>query len=393
MTSMIDRSPVASRLAAFGESVFTPFSRLAREHEAINLGQGFPNFEGPQVVRDAAIQALRDGHNQYAPPNGLPRLQEAIAQWTEAGGGAAVDPATEVTVTSGCTEAIPATLLGLVEPGDEVIVLEPFYDAYPAAISMAGATMVTVPLIGPDFTVDTEALRAVFGPRTRAILLNTPHNPTGTVIDRATMELIAACCREHDVICITDEVYERLVFEGEHVRMRTLPGMHERTVTLSSLGKTFSFTGWKIGWAVAPPPLTEGIRAAHQYLTYAVAHPLQHAAVAALELPESYFDEFVAGYRQRRDVLVDGLREVGFGVTAPAGTYFVLADHSAFGFPDDWAFCRHLVTEVGVAAIPPSAFHRTEGGGRNLARFAFCKDLPAIEAAVERIRERLRPAV
>ena len=374
----------ASRLAAFGESVFTPFSRLAREHGAINLGQGFPNFEGPEEVREAAVRALRDVHNQYAPPNGVPRLQEAVARWT---GGAAIDPAAEVTITAGCTEAIPATLLGILEPGDEVIVLEPFYDAYPAAIAMAGGVMVTVPLIGPEFRIDQEALRAAFGPRTKAILLNTPHNPTGTVLDAQEMDLVAGCCREHDVICITDEVYEQLVYGAEHLRMRDRPGMADRTVTLSSLGKTFSFTGWKIGWAVAPPPLTAAVRAAHQFLTYAVAHPLQHAAAAALELPASHFELLRQEYRQRRDRLVDGLAASGFGVRPPDGTYFVLADHSAFGFEDDWAFCRHLVTEVGVAAIPPSAFHRTAGGGRHLARFAFCKDLETIDEAVRRLRE------
>ena len=394
-TSSVSPQPrVATRLAAFGESVFTPFSRLAIEHDAINLGQGFPNFEGPPEVVEAAVRALRDGHNQYAPPNGTPRLQQAIARWTEAAAPDAppVDPTREVTVTAGCTEAIPAALLGLVEPGDEVIVLEPFYDAYPAAISMAGAEMVTVPLVGPRFEVDLDALRAAFGPRTRAILLNTPHNPTGAVLSRAELEAVAECCLAHDAICITDEVYERLVFDGEHVPMRSIEGMHDRTVTLSSLGKTFSFTGWKIGWAVAVPPLTDAVRAAHQFLTYAVAHPLQHAAAAALELPPAYFASFVADYRERRDVLVAGLREVGFRVEPPGGTYFVLADHTPFGFADDWSFCRHLVTEVGVAAIPPSAFHRTEGGGRHLARFAFCKDLPTIEAAVERLRAGLTPS-
>lgn len=381
--------PVASRLAAFGESVFTPFSRLAREHGAINLGQGFPDFEGPESVRDAAIRALRDGHVQYAPSPGVPVLQDAIARWTIGEGGAPIDPGAEVTVTSGATEAIPATALGLLEPGDEVIALEPFYDSYPAAAAMAGARLVPVPMREPAFEVDPERVADAITPRTRMLLLNTPHNPTGTVVDIETMRALAELCIRHDLICVTDEVYERLVFDVEHVRMRDLPGMAERTVTISSLGKTFSFTGFKIGWTVAPPALTAGVRAAHQYLVFSAPNPLQHAAAAALDLPASYFEAFVADYRVRRDRLVDGLRSLGFEVAPPDGTYFVLADHTPFGFEDDWAFCRHLVTEVGVAAIPPSAFYAREGGGRSFARFAFCKRVEAIDEAVERLRRGL----
>ncbi|MFK7960995.1 MAG: aminotransferase class I/II-fold pyridoxal phosphate-dependent enzyme [Phycisphaerales bacterium] len=382
---------VARRLAPFGESVFTPYSRLAREHRAINLGQGFPDFDGPKAIRDAAVRAMDAGHNQYAPPHGVPDLQSAIADWTApAGSGSApIDAASMVTVTAGCTEAIAATMLGLLEPGDEVIALEPFYDAYPATAALAGASLVPVPLRGPRFEPDLDAFDAAFTPRTKAVLLNTPHNPTGTVLGMEALDRMAAACIRHDVVCITDEVYERLIFDGEHVRMRDLPGMAERTITLSSLGKTFSYTGWKIGWSVAPPALTAGVRAAHQFLTYAVAHPFQHAAAAALRLEPGYFDDFIAGYRQRRDRLVAGLKEVGFPVVAPAGGYFVMADHTAFGWDDDHAFCQHLIAEVGVAAIPASAFY-ADGRGAEYVRFAFCKDLETIDAAIDRLRRGLR---
>lgn len=384
---------VARRLAPFGESVFTPYSRLAREHEAINLGQGFPDFDGPAVIREAAVRAMADGHNQYAPPHGVPALQRAVADWTARpdSGAPPVDPADMVTVTAGCTEALAASMLGLLEPGDEIIALEPFYDAYPAAAAMAGATLVPVPMVGPNFEPDLDAFERAFTSRTRAVLLNTPHNPTGTVLGAEALARMAAACQRHDVLCITDEVYERLVFDGRHLRMRDQPGMADRTVTLSSLGKTFSFTGWKIGWAVAPPHLTAGIRAAHQFLTYAVAHPFQHAAAVALQLEDRYFEDFVAGYRSRRDRLVAGLADVGFPVSAPAGGYFVVVDHSGFGWPDDHAFCRHLIAEVGVAAIPASAFF-AGGRGRNLVRFAFCKGDETIDAAIGRLRTGLRPA-
>ncbi|MHC5001974.1 MAG: aminotransferase class I/II-fold pyridoxal phosphate-dependent enzyme, partial [Planctomycetota bacterium] len=323
--------------------------------------------------------------NQYARMFGVPPLNLAIASRFEADSGVSVDPDAEITVTAGCTEALVATFLGLVDPGDEVVVFEPFYDSYPACLAMAGAVPRYVTLRPPDFAVDERALREAFSPRTRAILVNTPHNPTGKVFSRAELELIARLCREHDAIAVTDEVYEHLVFEGGHHRLATVEGMRDRTVTLSSLGKTFSLTGWKIGWAIAPPPLTAGIRAAHQFITFAVATPLQHGAVAALEAPSSYFQAFVDGYRRRRDLLVDGLARIGFEVFPPQGTYFVLADHRPFGYPDDLAFCRHLVEHVRVAAIPPSAFYHDPADGRALVRFAFCKDEHTLREAVARM--------
>jgi aspartate/methionine/tyrosine aminotransferase len=278
----VDTAQVAQRVGAFGETIFTPITALAVKHSAINLGQGFPNFDGPDFVKEAAIAAMQAGHNQYAPMYGIPELRAAIADWFCDGTELSVDPDAEITVTSGCTEAIPATLLGLINPGEEVIVFEPYYDSYCASLSLCGGVPRFVTLRPPDFALDPDELRAAFGPKTRAIIVNTPHNPTGKVYDRAELELIASLCQEHDVLAITDEVYERLVFEGEHIRLASLPGMYERTVSLSSLGKTFSLTGWKVGWAVAPPPLTKGVRSAHQYLTFATATPMQHGAVAAL---------------------------------------------------------------------------------------------------------------
>lgn len=389
MTEAHTEHQMAARVAAFGETIFTPISALAARHKAVNLGQGFPNFDGPAFVKEAAIAAINAGHNQYAPMYGIPALRAAIADWFADGSERSIDPDHEVTVTTGCTEAIPATLLGLVNPGDEVILFEPYYDSYRACLSLAGAIPRFVTLRPPDFHFDEDELRSAFSAKTRAIIVNTPHNPTGKVYDRAELELIASLCHEHDALAITDEVYERLIFEGEHIRLASLPGMYERTVTLSSLGKTFSLTGWKVGWAVAPAELTRGVRAAHQYLTFATATPFQHAAVVALRAPHSYFDEFLDAYRRRRDLLVDGLAELGFKVAPPAGTYFVLADHTPFGFADDVTFCRHLIEHVGVAAIPPSAFYHDPADGRSLVRFAFCQTEKTLAEALDRMRARL----
>ena len=376
---------IAQRLAAFGETIFTEISQLALAHGAINLGQGFPNFDGPDFVKDAAVEAIRAGHGQYARMFGIPELCRTIAERFATDTGLTIEPDAQVTVTSGCTEALAASFMGLVNPGDEVVLFEPYFDSYRACVAMAGAVPRFVTLRPPDFALDEAQLRGAFSNRTRVILVNTPHNPTGKVFSRAELELIAALCREHDVIALTDEVYERLVFQGEHIRLATLEGMAERTVTLSSLGKTFSLTGWKIGWAIAPPPLTAGVRAAHQFLTFATATPLQHAAVAALRAPDAYYRDFLAAYRKRRDLLVDGLARIGFEVYPPHGTYFVLADHTPFGFEDDVSFCRHLIEHVGVAAIPPSFFYATPEHGRSLVRFAFCKDEPVLREALGRL--------
>jgi aspartate/methionine/tyrosine aminotransferase len=377
---------VASRLRPFGGTVFAEMTALARRFGAVNLGQGAPDFDGPEFVKEAAIRAIRAGQAQYARMIGVAELNEAIANRFTRERGLKVDPEREVTVTSGCTEAIAATMLGLLEPGDEVLLVEPFYDSYPATIAMAGARTRSVVLRPPRFALDPAELERAVTPRTRMVLLNTPHNPTGRVFSAEEIAGVADLCTRRNLLCVSDEVYERLVFDGDHRSIATLPGMAERTVTLSSLGKTYSLTGWKIGWAIAPPALTAAIRAAHQFLTFAAPTPLQHAAAEALRSGEDYDRAFRAAYRRRRDLLVDGLGRAGFGVSAPEGTYFVLADHGRFGFADDRAFCRWLVETVGVAAIPPGSFYSDPQDARRLVRFAFCKREETLAEAVERLQ-------
>jgi N-succinyldiaminopimelate aminotransferase len=361
-------------------------TRLANQHRAVNLAQGFPDFPGPDFAKDAAVRAIREDRNQYGRMQGELPLVEAAAASLRERHGLEFDPATEIVVTAGATEAIAAAILALVDPGDEVVLFEPYYDSYRACVAMAGGVPRFVTLKSPDFRWAPGAVAAAFSPRTRLVLVNTPHNPTGRVLTRAELGEIAAECVRHDAICVTDEVYDRLVFEGEHVAMATLPGMRERTVSIHSTGKTFSLTGWKIGWAAAPAPLAKAVATAHQFLTFAVATPFQHAAAEALRAPASYYDEFVRGYRARRDFLVDALRAAGFGVTVPQGTYFVLADIRPLGWDDDVAFCRHLVENVGVAAIPPTAFYENKAEGRFLTRWAFCKKDETLRAGVERLR-------
>jgi N-succinyldiaminopimelate aminotransferase len=374
------RPPLARHLAAFGTTIFTEMTRLANQHHAINLAQGFPDFDGPDFVKDAAIEAIRAGHGQYARMTGIPALNAAIAAAYARDRGLVFDPDTEIVVTSGCTEAIFAALAGVCEPGDEVVLFEPYYDSYRAAVAMVGAVPRFVKIHG-DGSFDEGELRRAVTSRTRAVLLNTPHNPTGKVFTRA--ELIAVAAASGDAILIADEVYEHLVYDGEHVPMATLAP--ERTITLSSLGKTFSLTGWKVGWAAAPAPLAAAVRAAHQFVTFATATPLQHGAVAALSAPPSFYDGLRAEYRARRDLLAGALARIGFDVRVPAGTYFVCAGFGRFGFDDDVAFCRHLVEQVGVAAIPPSVFY--ERPDRDYVRFAFCKKDETLNAAIARLEK------
>lgn len=383
-------SRVSDRLGAFGTTIFAEMTRLAHEHNAINLSQGFPDFDGPAFIKDAAIAAMKAGHNQYARSAGVPELVNAIAETWQHDTGDLIDPMAQVTVTAGCTEALIATHLGLVNPGDEVILFEPYYDSYRACVAMAGGTPRFVALRpGADgsFVFDPDELRGAFSKRTKAIVINTPHNPTGKVFTRTELEQIARLCVEFDCIAISDEVYERIVFEPNlpHISIATLLGMADRTITLSSLGKTYSLTGWKIGWAIACEELTACVRAAHQFLTFAVATPLQHAAAVALRDGRDAVRAQTERYHSARDYLCDALTDIGFGVTRPAGTYFIMADHSAFGLGDDVAFCRHLATKIGVAAIPPSVFYDRPELGRHLVRFAFCKRMETLEGAIERI--------
>ena len=377
----------SARLAPFGSTIFSDITSRALATGAINLGQGFPNFDGPEFVKEAAIAAIRAGHGQYAPSSGVPELTQAIAsRFATATGRSGIDPGEHVTVTSGCTEALAATFVGLLEPGDGVILIEPTYDAYPVGVALADAVPSYVTLRPPGFELTDADLEAAVKDRSRAIVVNSPHNPTGRVFRRAELEAIARLCLRHDLFAITDEVYEHMVFDGAHISLAGLPGMWDRTVTLSSLGKTFSLTGWKIGWAVAPAELTAGVRAAHQFLTFATATPLQHAAAAALRAPRDYFEELARSYRRKRDLLAAGLEEIGLEVFLPEGTYFMMADHSHFGRGDDVAFVNHLIDRVGVAAIPPSAFYHDKAEAKDLVRFAFCKDEATLREAIERLR-------
>lgn len=379
---------MARRLRGLGTTIFAEMTQLAAQHDAINLSQGFPDFAGPEFLKEAAIRAIREDKNQYARMGGELPLVEAIASSMEARYGLHYDPLTEVTVFSGATEALHCAFLAFCEPGDDVVVLEPYYDAYWAGCAITEANPRIVTLESPDFRWDPAALDQAFSKNTRMVVVNTPHNPTGRVFERRELEQIAELCHRHDVLCLADEVYDRLVFRGEHVSIATLPGMRDRTITINSTGKTFSLTGWKVGWATAPRELTRALSAAHQFVTFAVSTPFQHAMAEAMRAPEAYFATFVEEYAHRRDLLLDGLRTCGFGVSEPEGTYFAMADIRPLGFDDDVAFCRHLVETVRVAAVPPTAFYQNKKAGRHLVRFAFCKNDATLDAAVERMKRR-----
>ncbi|MCX5377446.1 pyridoxal phosphate-dependent aminotransferase [Streptomyces sp. NBC_00091] len=375
------------RLAAFGTTIFAEMSALAARTGSINLGQGFPDTDGPAEIAEAAVRAIRDGRgNQYPPGPGVPELRTAIAAHQQRFYGLSYDPDTEVLVTAGATEAIAASLLALLEPGDEVIALEPFYDSYAACIAMAGATRVPLTLRAPHFRPDLDALRDAVTPRTRLLLLNTPHNPTGTVLTRAELAAIAELAVERDLLVVTDEVYEHLVFEGEHIPLASLPGMRERTVTISSAGKTLSFTGWKVGWVTAPPALVSAVRSAKQFLTYVASGPFQYAVAEALALPDTYFDTFRAELAAKRDLLSEGLAAAGFEVYRPQGTYFITTDIAPLGEKDGLAFCRALPERCGVVAIPNQVFYDDRTAGATQVRWAFCKQTEVLQEAVTRLR-------
>ncbi len=377
---------LASRLRGFETTIFAEMSALAVRTGAINLGQGFPDTDGPAEIADAAIAAIRAGHNQYPPGPGIPELRYAIAEHQQRFYDLTFDPETEVLVTAGATEAIAATMLALCEPGDEVVTFEPYYDSYAACTAMAGATRRVVTLRPPGYSFDPDELARAFTPRTRVMLFNSPHNPTGKVFSRDELEVISRLCIEHDVIAVTDEVYEHLVFDGEHVPLATLPGMRDRTVTISSGGKTFSFTGWKIGWVCAPPELVAAVRTAKQFLTYVNGAPFQHAIAHGLRMGDDYFRGFAADLREKRDRLRGGLADAGFEVFEPAGTYFVTVDIRPLGEDDGAAFCRALPERCGVVAVPNVVFYDDEEAGRPLVRFTFCKRLEVLDEAAGRLR-------
>ena len=381
----------SERVRGFGTSVFTEMSLLAAKHGAVNLGQGFPDFAGPDFVKAAAKAAIDADLNQYAPSSGTPRLRRAIAADWERRFGRAVDPETEVTVTSGATETVFDAIQAFAGPGDEVIVFEPFYDSYLPSAILAGASIRVVTLNPPDWRFDPDELRGAFGPRTRVLLLNTPHNPTGKVFVRDELAQIAQLCGEYDVVALSDEVYDRITYDdAQHVPLATLPGMWDRTLTINSTGKTFSMTGWKIGYAVGPAGLNAALRAVHQFVTFASATPFQDAMASAMESAANwgYYDELRAAYTQRRDRLKDALERAGLPTLPIGGAYFLMADISGFGFADDVAFCRSLTSDVGVAAVPPSAFYLDPARAPLLARFCFAKRDETIDEAARRLMRR-----
>ncbi|MFF5080194.1 pyridoxal phosphate-dependent aminotransferase [Actinoplanes sp. NPDC000266] len=383
--------PLVERMRPFGTTIFTEMSALAVRTGSINLGQGFPDTDGPAEMLDAAARALREGANQYPPLPGIPALRQAVAAHEQRFWGLSRDPDSEIVVTVGATEAVAAAILALCEPGDEVVCFEPYYDSYAASISLAGAVRRPVTLRpGPDgrYGFDEEQLRAAFGPRTRLVLLNSPHNPTGKVFTRAELILIAGLCQEYGTYAVTDEVYEHLVFTDAaepHVPLASLPGMRERTLRISSAGKTFSCTGWKVGWATGPAPLVSALMRVKQFLTFVNAGPLQPAVAVALGLPDDYFTGFRAGLQARRDRLVTGLTEAGFDVLPSEGTYFVTADITRSGGTDGIEFCRALPERCGVVAVPTQVFYDDKAAGRHLIRFAFCKREEVIEEAARRL--------
>ena len=376
---------LARRLQGIPPTIFSEMSALAVRTGSVNLGQGFPDVDGPPAVIARAVEALQGGQNQYAPGTGVPALREAVARHQARHYGLDLDPDRQVCITTGCTEGVAAALLGLVDEGDEVVVLEPYYDSYVAMIQMAGGVRRPVTLRSPDFRLDVDELRAAVGPRTRFVLLNSPHNPTGTVLDREELQAVADIAIEHDLVVITDEVYEHLVFDShEHIPLATLPGMFERTLTLSSAGKSYSFTGWKVGWATGPAELVDAVLAAKQWLTFTSGAPLQPAIAHALDDESDFPLELAADLQKRRDLLCSGLGDVGLDVRVPEGTYFALTDVSDLGWDDGLSFCLALPERAGVVAIPTQGFHDTDAG-RHLVRWAFCKNASVIGDGLRRL--------
>lgn len=379
--------PLVERLRPFGVSVFAEMTQRALQFDAVNLGQGFPDTDGPAEMVEIAARGLREGLNQYAPARGLPDLRAAVAEHQARFYGIRLDAEREVLVTAGATEAIAAALIALVEPGDEVVMVEPYYDSYAACVAMAGGVRRTVQLRFPDLALDVDALRAAVTPRTRVLLLNTPHNPTGKVFSHAELDAVAAVAREHDLVVLADEVYEHLVFDGlAHVPIATLPGMAERTLTISSVGKTFSFTGWKTGWVSGPAPLVDAVAAVKQFLTFVGNTHVQPAVAHGLRMPESFFTGFARDLQARRDLLVSALTEAGVSVSPCQGTYFVVADLADQGVSDAVDFCRRMPEELGVVGVPVSVFCDDPAPVASLVRFAFCKREEVLREAARRLR-------
>lgn len=378
---------LADRVRYFSESVIREMTRLANRHGAVNLAQGMPDFDTPLEIREAACRAIHDGFNQYSITWGSPPLREAIARKVERFNGIECVPDEHITVCCGSTECMMATMLATVDPGDEVILFQPYYENYRPDTLLSGAKPVWVHLRGPDWTLDEAELRAAFRSRTRAIVVNTPHNPTGKVFSRAELALIAELCVQHDVLAITDEIYEHIQYTAEpHVSLATLPGMKDRTVTISGLSKTFSITGWRLGYVIAPAEITRGIRRVHDFLTVGAAHPLQVAAAAALAMPDSYYAKIRAEYQTRRDLLVELLRAAGFTVRPPDGAYYIMVDISPWQATSDVSFVRRLIEEIGVAAVPASSFYSPPELGSQMIRFMFAKKEETLREAGRRLQ-------
>ena len=384
---MASRQWLPPHLRSLGTTIFAEMSALALASNSINLGQGFPDTDGPEVVREAAVTALREGKgNQYPPGLGIPELRRAIAQHQERWYGQVVDPDTQVLVTAGATEAIAGAILALVDEGDEVIALEPYYDSYAACIAMARGVRVPVTLRAPNFRIDVDALRAAVTPRTKVLLINSPHNPTGMALTDNERQAICDVAIENDLVVISDEVYEHLIFDGRtHRPLATMPGMADRTVTISSGGKTFSFTGWKIGWAIASPSLINTVRTTKQFLTYVSGGPFQYAIAQALALPDEYYSSLTAGLQAKRDLFAQGLSDLGLDVCVPEGTYFITTDIRPLGFEDGLEFCRALPKLASVVAIPHQVFYDNVDVGKPLVRWAFCKQDSVLQDALNRL--------
>ena len=377
---------IKDSMREFGETIFAEMSALAVKTGAINLGQGFPDTDGPREIAELAVTAIRDGHNQYPPGLGIKKLRDAISHHQMRFYGLEFDSETEVLVTAGATEAIAASLLAICEQGDEIITFEPYYDSYAASIALAGGVRRVITLNTPDYSFSIDDLEKLITAKTKAILLNSPHNPTGKVFTHNELTQIANLCIEHDLVAICDEVYEHLVFEGQHIPLIQYPGMRDRTIQISSAGKTFSFTGWKIGWVCAQPALLDTVRTAKQFLTYVNGAPFQHAIAEALNLPDHYFDNFLEDMKVKRDCLSQGLEKAGLTTFTPQGTYYVTADIENLGYEDGKQFCLDLPVQCGVVAVPNVVFYDNKDLGSTLIRFAFCKRLDVLEEAVERLQ-------
>jgi len=380
------RPRLSAKAERFTESVIREMTRLALKHGAVNLSQGFPDFPAPAEIKRAAQDAIAADINQYAITWGAKKFRDAISEKFQRDSGVATDPEREITVCCGSTEAMMSAMMAIVNPGDEVVVFEPFYENYGPDAILSGAVPRFVKLRPPEWTFDPDELEGAFGPSTKAIILNTPNNPTGKVFERPELEMIRELCHRWNAFAITDEIYEHMLYDGaRHISMASLDGMRDRTITINALSKTYSVTGWRVGWAIATPGVTSAIRKVHDFLTVGAAAPLQHAGVAALNFPKSYYDTLARDYAERRDRLLGILVSAGFSCFKPRGAYYIMTDVSAFGFPDDVAFAKHLVTEVGVAAVPGSSFYENPADGRTHLRFTFCKTEKTFQAAAERL--------